>query len=428
MTFRDAFVSLAVAVAAGLLLGAERQQSATAAGRSDFGGIRTFPMVALLGALGALARPVAGAWLMAALFAGVVALVVVSHARTASRDEIGISTEVACLLAYGLGALAGMRDLLPDSDRFLLVGTTTAAVLALLALKEPLHGFARRLSADDVYATTKFVVLALIILPVLPRGTFGPLDVIAPYKIGKMIALVAGVSFAGYAASRLVGSARGLLVAGLLGGLVSSTAVTMTYSGRGRAEPSIASLCAVAIIAACSTMFARLVVVVAIVDRALLPALAPPLAVTAAVGFAVAFARYRKASAAAEADSREGAEPALRNPFELRQAVTFGLLYGVVLFIAKAAQRGAGSAGLYASSVLAGLTDVDAITLSVVDMHRGGLASATAATAIMLAALTNTVVKAGVAISVGGAAVGRPVATTLGAGLAAGAVVLAALA
>ena len=428
MTFRDAFVSIAVAVAAGLLIGAERQQSATAAQRKDFGGIRTFPMVALLGALGALAQPAAGVWLLVGLLVGVVAFVVVSHARTASRDEIGISTEVACLLSLALGALAGMRGLMPDADRFLLVGTTAAAVLALLALKEPLHGFARRLSADDVYATTKFVVLALIILPVLPRGAYGPLGVLAPYKIGKMIALVAGVSFAGYAASRIIGSARGLLVAGLLGGLVSSTAVTLTYSGRGRAEPSVATLCAVAIIAACSTMFARLVVVVALVDRPLLGAIAPPLAATAAVGFGVAVALYRKASAAAESTSREGAEPALRNPFELRQAVSFGLLYGVVLFVAKAAQHGAGTAGLYVSSVLAGLTDVDAITLSVVDMHRGGLASGTAATAIMLAALTNTVVKSGVAISVGGAAVGRPVAATLGAGLAAGGVVRAVMA
>ena len=427
MTFRDAFVSLAVAVAAGLLLGAERQQSATADARTEFAGIRTFPMVALLGALGALARPVAGVWLLVALLAGLVAFIAVSHARTASRDEIGIASEVACLLAYGLGALAGMRELMPDRDRFLLVGTLAAAVLALLALKEPLHGFARRLSADDVYATTKFVGLALIILPVLPRGTYGPLDALAPYKIGQMVALVAGVSFAGYAASRLIGSARGLLVAGLLGGLVSSTAVTLTYSGRGRAEPPIASLCAVAIIAACATMFARLIVMVGVVDRALLPALAPPLAATATVAFGVAFALYRRASKAMQATSREGAEPALRNPFELRQAVTFGLLYGVVLVVAKAAQQWAGAAGLYVSAVLAGVTDVDAITLSVTEMHRRGLAGRTAATAILLAALTNTLVKSGVAISVGGATVGRPVAATLGAGLAVGAVVLAVL-
>jgi len=422
MTFRDAFVSLAVAAAAGLLLGAERQQSALADQKNDFAGIRTFPLISLLGALGALARPVAGLWLLGGLLAGVVAFVTVSHARTAARDEIGVSTEVASLLAFALGAVAGLRDLMPDPERFLLVGTTGAAALALLALKAPLHGFASRLSADDVYATTKFVVLALVILPVLPRGAWGPLGVIAPFKIGKMIALVAGVSFAGYVASRLVGAARGLLVAGLLGGLVSSTAVTLTYAGRARDEPPLAPLCAVAITAACSVMFARVLVVVALIDRPLLAALAPALGAAAAVGFGASFVRYRRAGSA---PADEGAAPALRNPFELRQAVSFGLLYGVVLFVAKAAQLGAGAAGLYLSAVLAGLTDVDAITLSVVDMHRGGLPAATAAAAICLAALTNTVVKVGVAISVGGAAVGRPVAGTLGAGLAAGAAALA---
>jgi len=425
MHFREAFVSLAVAVAAGMLLGAERQQSAAAEEKKDFAGIRTFPMVSLLGALGALARPVAGLWLLGGLLAGVIAFVSVSHARNAARDHIGISTEVASLLAFALGALAGMRDLMPDADRFLLVGTTAAAALALLALKAPLHGFASRLSPDDVYATTKFVVLALVILPVLPRGAWGPLGVLAPFKIGKMIALVAGVSFAGYVASRLVGAARGILVAGLLGGLVSSTAVTLTYAGRAREQPALAPLCAVAIVAACSVMFARVVVVVALIDRPLVAALAPALGVTAAVGFAAAYVRYRRAGAAPAGDAAVGAEPALRNPFELRQAVSFGLLYGVVLFVAKAAQLWAGSAGLYLSAVLAGLTDVDAITLSVVDLHRGGLPASTAATAIGLAAVTNTAVKAGVALSVGGAAVGRPVALTLGASLGAGAVALA---
>lgn len=428
MTFREALAPLAVAVASGLLLGAEREQSARAEKSTDFAGIRTFPMVALLGALGALAVPFAGLGLLIALLLGVVAFVTVSHARSASRGEIGISTEVASLLAFGLGAFAGMRGLMPDGDRYLLVGTTTAAVLALLALKAPLHGFASRLSSDDVYATVKFVALALIILPVLPRGAYGPLAVLSPFKIGKMIVLVAGVSFAGFAASRTIGAARGLLVAGLVGGLVSSTAVTLTYAGRARQEPALAPLCAVAILAACSMMFARVVAVVALVDPALLPSVAPPLAATAAVGFGSAIVRYRRVGVDLREDAREGEEPSLRNPFELGQAVSFGLLYGAVLFVAKAAQRAAGDAGFYLSSVLAGLTDVDAITLSAVDMHRGGLPSKTAATAIVLAAVTNTLVKSGVAISVGGAAIGRPVAATLAAGLATGGAVLALLA
>jgi uncharacterized membrane protein (DUF4010 family) len=438
MSFRDAFVAVIVAVAVGALIGAERQQatSAPAAEQAppepswssrDFGGIRTFPLIGLLGALGALTIPVAGLWLLAGLLGGVVAFVAISHQQTSRRNEIGISSEVAALLTFALGAVAGMRDLLPDEQRFLLVGASGSIILALLALKRPLHGFVSRVSSDDVYATVKFVTLALIVLPVLPNRTFGPLDVLNPYKIGMMIVLVAGISFAGYVAARVVGNHRGLLVTGLLGGLVSSTAVTMTFAGRAKQEPGLVAVCTVAIVAACSTMFARVVAVIAVVDRPLLASLAPALGTMAIVGFGAAALLYRRSRHPAPSD-RAGDQVKLRNPFELRQAVTFGLLYGVVLFVAKAAQTTFGSSGLYLSSVLAGLTDVDAITLSAAELHRGGLADATAATAIVLAATTNTIVKSGIALSLGGKRLGKSVVAILGAALAAGGLVLAALA
>lgn len=420
MSFSDALMSLAVAVAAGLLIGVERQQSAGGDEQTEFGGIRTFPLIALLGGVGALARPFAGMWLLGGGLLGVVAFVTVSHLRTSARGDIGVSTEVAALLAYALGALAAMHGFMTDASRHLLVGAVAAAVLSLLALKKPLHGFASRVSEADLYATAKFVSLALIVLPALPTRAYGPFDVLSPYKIGKMIVLIAGISFAGYIAARVVGVAKGLLVAGFLGGLASSTAVTLTYSGRARAAPSLAPLCAVAISAACSMMFARVLAVVAVVDRALLAPLAPALGAMAAVGFAASWRSHRRARGAVEAEvTEEGAQ--LRNPFELRQALSFGLVYALVLLVAKAAQAWFGAAGLYASAVLAGLTDVDAITLSVTEMHRAGLAEGAAATAIVVASVTNTLVKVGVALVTGGAVVGRGVATTLGAALLAGA-------
>lgn len=420
MTFREALVSLGVAVAAGLLLGAERQQRAKGREREEFGGIRTFPMISLLGALGALARPAAGNWLLGGLLLGVVSFLTVSHVRSSARDDLGISSEVAALVAYALGALAAMHGLMPDTSRHLLVGAVSAAVLTLLALKDQLHGFASRVSEEDLYATAKFVMLALILLPALPHETYGPYDVLSPYKIGKMIVLIAAISFAGYVAARLVGAARGLLVAGFLGGLASSTAVTLTYAGRARETPALAPVCAVAVTAACSMMFARVVAVVAVVDRGLLATLAPSLGAMALVGFVASWWMYRRADTSG-GGAGDGSN--LRNPFALRQAFTFGLLYAVVLFVAKAAQTSFGTAGLYASAVLAGLTDVDAITLSVTEMHRGGLADDAAATAIVAASVTNTVVKGCIALWVGGAAIGRRVALTLGAALAVGAAV-----
>jgi uncharacterized membrane protein (DUF4010 family) len=324
-----------------------------------------------------------------------------------------------------------MPDLVPeDSQRYLLVAGCAATTLALLALKQPMHQFVGRLSADDVYATTKFLMLGLIVLPVLPNQAYGPLAVLNPFKIGMMILLVAGISFAGYLASRLVGQDRGLLVTGLLGGLVSSTAVTLTYAGKAKKDSRIAPLCAVAIVVACSTMFARVVAVVAVVDRALLQPLVWSLGTMAVVGFVASVVLYFKTNRASTVESKSedvkahGDGVALRNPFELRQAVTFGLLYGAVLFVAKAAQTYLGSNGVYASSVLAGLTDVDAITLSVTDLHRSGLPTSVAATAITLAAVTNTIVKGTVAIMIGGRELGKGVASILGAALVAGGIAL----
>lgn len=423
VSLTQALMSLAVAVAAGLLIGVERQQNARSHQKDEFGGIRTFPLIALLGALGALARPVAGLWLLGGAFVGVVVFIAVSHHQSSSQGSIGISTEVAALVAFTLGALSAMHGLMTDVSRHLLVGAAAAVALALLAMKKPLHGFSSQISEADLVATVKFVSLALIVLPALPRETYGPLDVLSPFKIGKMVVLIAGISFAGYIAARVVGAARGLLVAGLLGGLVSSTAVTLTYSGRARAEPPFASLCAVAITAACSMMFARVLVVTGVVHRPLLVALAPSLGAMALVGFGASWWFFRRVSREASGGASGGDGAALRNPFELRQALSFGLVYAAVLFIAKAAQTWFGSAGLYASAVLAGLTDVDAITLSVLEMNRAGLSDAAATTAIVLAAVTNTLVKAGIAVWTGGARLGRLVAATLGAALATGAAV-----
>ncbi|MBP9113266.1 MAG: MgtC/SapB family protein, partial [Polyangiaceae bacterium] len=404
MTLQEALASIAVAVAAGALVGAERQQAHSQRSGSDFGGVRTFPLVALAGALGAMLRPFVGAWLLAALFAGVAALLVSAHAR-AKDAGLGVTSEMAAIVTFVLGTIAATPEILPNGPRYLLVATGAATTMGLLALKRPLHGFIARVSEDDVYATAKFVLLALVVIPLLPNRTFGPLDVFNPFKVGLMIALVAGISFAGYVATRLLGSGRGLLATALLGGLVSSTAVTLTFAGRSKETPALVPISTVAIVAASSTMFLRLIVVVAVVDRQLLTNLALPLGTMAAVGYTVAIVLFRRQS------NRTGStEPIqLRNPFELKSAIQFGLLYGAILFVAKAAQIYVGSGGLYASAVLAGLTDVDAITLSMTELHRSGMAANVAATGIALAAITNTIVKGGMATVAGGWVLGRRV-------------------
>jgi uncharacterized membrane protein (DUF4010 family) len=405
MSLQHALLSLAVSVAAGALIGAERQQAQSGRPVPDFGGIRTFPLIALAGAISALLRPVVGAWLLATVLSGIVALLAVSHARSKDED-IGLTSEIAAIVTFVLGVLAATPELLPDGPRYLLVAAGAATTMGLLALKRFLHGFIAHVSEDDIYATAKFVLLALVVIPLVPDRTFGPLDVLNPFKIGLMIALVAGISFAGYVAVRLVGGRRGVLVTGLLGGLVSSTAVTLTFAGRAKETPPFVPVFAVGILAASATMFARMIVIVSVIDRPLLGTLALPLGMMAASGYLVAIVLFRK-----EANGTSSQDPVpLHNPFELKRAVQFGLLYGVVLFVAKAAQIYVGSAGLYASAILAGLTDVDAITLSLSELHRSGTDASVAATGITLAAITNTLVKAGIALVAGGRALGGRVA------------------
>jgi uncharacterized membrane protein (DUF4010 family) len=414
MTLREAIVSLAVATAAGGLVGVERQQAQAGQEGTEFGGIRTFPLVALLGAVSALLVPFAGLWIIGGAFVALGALLTVTHVRAAEND-LGISTEIAALVTFALGAIAAASDLMPYQERYLLVASSSAIVMALLALKTPLHGFAAKVSRDDMYATTRFVLLGLVVLPLLPNRTYGPLDVLNPFKIGLMIVLVAGIGFTGYVASRAIGGRRGLLATGLLGGLVSSTAVTLTFSGRAKKDRRAAALCAVAVLAASATMFPRVLVVVLVADRELVPQLLIPLGAMGIVGFGAAWGYYRR-----EMRSENPSEVPLRNPFALRQAIQFGLIYGLILFVAKAAQVFVGQKGIYASSVLAGLTDVDAITLSLTELHRGGLAPATASVGIILAVFTNTIVKVVLAFSVGGKEIGRRVGIGLFAVLSAG--------
>jgi uncharacterized membrane protein (DUF4010 family) len=401
MSLQEALLSIAVAIAAGALIGAERQQAHQQQAREDFGGVRTFPLVALAGATCAMLRPFVGGWLLATALAGIVVLLAISHARSKDED-LGVTSEIAAIVTFVLGAISATPDILPQGHRYLLVAAGAATTMGLLALKRPLHGFTARVSEADVYATAKFVLLALVVIPLLPNRTFGPLDVFNPFKIGLMITLVAGISFAGYVASRFVGSRRGILVTGLLGGLASSTAVTLTFAGRAKETPPLVPLLSVGILAASSTMFARMLVVVAVADRPLLGALALPLGVMAVSGYVLATIMFRK-----DVKEDASAQPvALRNPFELTRAIAFGLLYGVVLFVAKAAQVYVGSTGLYASAILAGLTDVDAITLSLIELHRSGVDGSVAVTGITLAAITNTLVKGSIAAVAGGRALG----------------------
>jgi uncharacterized membrane protein (DUF4010 family) len=414
----EPFLSLGLALAAGLLIGLEREQSAPVDPRAEsfLGGARTHPLVALTGGLAALLARHLGAALVAVAFAGLIVFLVVNYADDVRRGkDRGLTSEAAFLVSFLLGAVALAHDLVPSTGRRVVVVLGTAVVAAaLLSSKPVLQPLMRRVSREDVASTLKFLIVAVVLVPLLPDRSMGPLGALNPRVVGWMMLLVTAVSFVGYAATRLLGPARGLGLTGLVGGLVSSTAVTLSMSARAREDGSLARPAALAVVLASSVVFLRVEVMVALVNGELARLLAVPMLAMAVAGLAASLAIHRGAVAA-------GAAPvALKNPVSLSAAAQFSLLFAAVLVASKAANAWLGAAGVYVAALAAGTTDMDAIALSMAELAPAQLPARVAATAVFLAGVTNTVVKGILAVSLGGWAYGRTVLAAFGAILAAG--------
>jgi len=405
-------LALATALAVGLLIGLEREQSRPNGdeGKARLGGVRTYPIFALVGALGTLLAP-AAMWLPLIALVGVIVLVAISYAASVrARGDHGVTTEASVIATFLLGALATSHVIEPISERLLLVAMMGVALTFLLSSKEWFHAIAARVSRADFYATVKFLIVAVIVLPLLPRRDVGPLGAINPFQLGLMVVTIAGLSFVGYVASRLLGARRGLLLGAALGGLVSSTAVTLSFSRRAKHDPALTPTAAAAIGVASLIMVMRVAVLVSIGHAALLQVLGIPLAgmaVGAALSSVLVFRR--------EPTPHEHEVVPLKNPFELSSAIKVGLMFGLVLLATKAASTYLGERGLYLAAGLAGTTDVDAVTLSTSRLASGGLAPEIATIAILIAIAVNTVVKTVFSFGVGTAALGRRVAVIGGA-------------
>jgi uncharacterized membrane protein (DUF4010 family) len=405
----EPFLDLCFALAAGLLVGVQREQAVLADGGQEdrffLGGIRTYPLYALAGAIATMLAAQVGLWLVGLVFAGLLAPVLIAYYDDVKKErDRGLTSEIAIVVTYLLGVLAVSSTFIPIArERYLIVAAASVILTSMLSLKQPLHAFAAKVSAEDIFATLKFLILAVIILPLLPNQNMGPLDVLNPFKIGLMIVLMAGLGFVGYVLIRVLGAGRGLALTGFIGGLVSSTVVTLTMAGRARREPLIAGVCALAVVLASTIMLVRVVILVAIVHAPLVRALAIPIAAASAVGILCAIYLYRRSGPSdATADDVK-----FKNPFELGLALKFGLLFAVILVISKAAQTYLGQGGVFLTSILAGTTDMDAITLSMCQMAKSGTAARTAAIAILLAGASNTIVKGAMAVSLGGWLFGR---------------------
>ena len=379
------------ALGLGILIGLERER--TRGDKETFAGVRTFSLVALLAALSVYAGEIAGLpWLVGLVFAAVLALVITAYHASARNGEIGATTEVSLLITFLTGCICAWGQVG-------IAGAVTVIAMLVLALKGWLHNLARRIEPADVEATLKFAIITLIVLPLVPNTNFGPegLEVINPYKTWLMVVLIAALNFIGYILVKVLGREHGFGITGLLGGLVSSTAVTLGFSQRSRSEPNLAPVLALAILLAWTVMYFRVVVEVGVVNFHLAKDLALGMLLMGTVSVSMCLMLWRKGRSSKTAEVESG-----NNPFELGGAIKFGGLFAVVIFVASAAQAWFGDTGLYVAGALAGLTDVDAIALSMATLaQQNPDSTVTAARTIVIAVISNTMVKCGMAMWLG---------------------------
>ena len=398
---------LAVSLGIGLIVGLERGWKTRDQHRGQrLAGLRTFALTGLCGGvLGALSLP--DRFVVLAAGTLVVGALVVGGYLVSVREQrdFGMTTELGMLATFGLGAVA-------------VLGAPFEAAAAgivmtlLLGFKTEFHTAIERLERKELLATLQLIAIAAVLVPLLPYRQMGPWQAVNPRVIGTLVLLVAGLSYVGYFAVRMLGARIGLLLTAVFGGMSSSTAVTVAYSRRAKAAEAPVALLASGIALAAATMAPRLVIVIGAVDMPLLRELWPTLAALAAVPLlaaALLFLRTRKDAPA---------EVKLSNPLQLSTALTFGALL-VVLFIASAGLRmWLGDAGTYAIATAAGFVDVDAVTLTLArGAASGGLEPVTAARGIAIAAIVNTGVKAGIAAVIGGRPMLRTACAVLAAAL-----------
>jgi uncharacterized membrane protein (DUF4010 family) len=381
-------LGLLVAALGGAAVGLERQWSGHAEGPSArFAGMRTFAMLGAAGGLSGWLWTAGVTSLAGVLLAGATAVTIAAYVA-ASRQDVDGTTEVAALVVLAAGILSGMGLLRVAS------GIVAVEVL-LLVEKSRLHSLVRRIDDIQLRAGVRFAVMALVILPLLPEAPLGPFQV-RPRQLWLLVLFFSGLSFLGDVLRRVIGSGHGYLVSGAVGGLISSTNVTFTFARSSRSDPPLARALAFGTVAANAVLYLRVMAAIAVLNVALLPTLVPYLAapaLVAALGVAAGARRH--------ADADSAPSMSVRNPLRLSAALQMAALFQLVLIIVQLAQRTWGRSGVLTTAAILGLTDVDALTVSMAREIAQTVSIDTAALAIAVGILANTALKTGVALFFG---------------------------
>ena len=411
MTELENFKVLGIALAIGLLIGLERGWRAR--DRSEgmrVAGLRTYGMIGLLGGLTGMLAQQTAPILMGFVFLGLTSVLLLAYSKSLNNfKDFSITSIIASLVTFTLGALTVF-------GHATLTSASAVVITALLGSKPLLHGWMKKLEQRELNATLKLLLISVVMLPILPDEGYGPWAVFNPYHIWWMVVLIAGISYLGYFAIRIAGNQHGPVLTGALGGLVSSTAVTLNLSKLAKQSPNMENVLAAGILTACATMFARTLLLTSVMNPALFRTLLPGLLLMAVFTYAVAFLLWKNAREFGTID-----EITLENPFQLGMAIKFGAFLVLIMLLSNTLRVYFGDMGTYFLAAASGLADVDPMTLSMSQMSKNGLAVGVAAKAILIAVSVNSGVKSIFSWVIGGRAlafrVGSALAGAVGAGL-----------
>jgi len=377
------FKNLLITLGIGLLLGLEREFSK---GGEDepfsFAGVRTFPIVALIGFLAAKYALLYSPWVYVAAILGTFGFVIYSYQQAANRGSYGGTSEFSLIVAFLLGGLVVKENY---------HGAVSIAVIvtALMALKVRMHSLIEKLDKGEVFSILIMVVITALVMPLLPNQNVGPFNTLNPYKAWLIVVIFISLNFLAYFIEKFIGSRRSVLITGIIGGFASSTATAWYFARKTSGSEKGGIVEVSAIILASSIMFPRVLIWLFILDRSLLQQLWIPLTIFGVMGIVIGYLISRRSKA-------ESVDPSPRqssNPINFREAFVFGGIYLVIQLLVGYANEYFGDRGVYLASVVAGLTNIDAITISMADYQEKSITISVAGAAIILAAFSNTLIK-----------------------------------
>ncbi len=380
-----------IAIGIGVLMGMERESSkkGDGIGPEIFAGVRTFPLITILGYLCMFLTGVLSHWIFTLGALSFIAFVIVSYVMSYQREQTGGTTQMAMIIAFMLGGMvqAGYAGLA-------IIGSVV--VTGLLALKIQLHTAIGKIAQKDIFALLQFVVLSVLIYPLLPDQTFGPFDVLNPSRIWRIVIIILAIDFLGYLLAKFIGTKRGTIITGVLGGFASSTAVAWTFSRRSRKDEAHVGEYAGGIVLASSIMFPRILIWLFIWNQTLFWDLLLPILLIGTVGVSAGVYLIRR-----EDRKEEGMGHQPKNPLNLISAFSFGVLYAAILLLVAFAEENFGDKGVYLASGISGLTDVDAITISMSKLGGERFEFFVSHLAIVIGAISNSLLKYGVCLTFG---------------------------